>query len=205
MKIYSFLEKGASMKVFFAIFFMVGVLVLGGCEGLRFSVGDLQKQNAWVHRQTAEMAVDVAEDEDCSAKLLGLTRLSERQSEAFVFDYGLPAEPMQCDSVEEMLGESNFDLADSAAVESVRRPDVWDIADSGLELAIGISALLGGIYGTKAVSFLQLARVKSAALKEIVEGNELLKNKSSELAAEFKAAQAGQSAATKQIVAEVKS
>ena len=193
------------MKFFITIFFVVGILVLGGCEGLRFSVSDSQKQNAWVHRQTAEMAADVAEDEGGSAKLLGLTQLCEKQSEAFVFDYGLPAEPMKFSSVDEMLGESNFDLADSAAVVSAKRPDVWDIADSGLELAIGISALLGGIYGTKAVSFLQLTKAKSTALKEIIEGNELLKNKSSELAAEFKAAQAGQSAATKQIVAEVKS
>jgi len=193
------------MKIFWVNFFVVGVLVLGGCDGLRFSVGDLQKQNAWVHRQTAEMAAELAEDEDCSAKLLGLTKLSERQSEAFVFDYGLPTEPLDFGSVEDMLMERNFDLAESAAVVSAERPDVWDIADSGLELAIGISAILGGIYGTRIVSFLQLARAKSVALREIVEGNELLKNKSSELAAEFKAAQAGQSAATKKIVAEVKS
>lgn len=193
------------MRVFFTFFLMAGALVLIGCEDLRFSVSDLQKQNAWVHRQTTGMAAELAENEGGSAKLQGLTRLSEKQSEAFVFDYGLPAEPLKCNSIDEMLVESNFDLAENASVVSAKRPDIWDIADSGLELAIGISALLGGVYGTRAVVFLQRARAKSVALKEIIEGNELLRNKSSELAAEFKAAQAGQSAATKQIVMEVKS
>ena len=193
------------MKGCFVAFFMFGILILSGCDGLRFAVSDLQKQNAWVHRQTAEMAADVADKEGCSSQLKGLTQLSEKQSEAFVFDYGMPAEPMKFSSVDEMLADSNFDLAESAATESAERPDVWDIADSGLELAIAISALFGGVYGTKVISFLQTAKAKSTALKEIIEGNELLKNKSSELAAEFKAAQAGQSAATKQIVAEVKS
>ena len=193
------------MKSFFVIFFMIGVLVLGGCDGLRFSVSDLQKQNAWVHQQTAGMAADAAEDEKCSSKLLSLTQLCEKQSDAFVFDYGLPTEPLKCNSVNDVLAESNFTLAENAATESAKRPDVWDVADSGLELAIGISALLGGVYGTKAVTFLQTVKAKSTALKEIIEGNELLKSKSSELAAEFKAAQAGQSAETKQIVAEVKS
>jgi len=100
---------------------------------------------------------------------------------------------------------SESSIAEGRYLGSVCGQNLGDISNCySIGLVTG-DIFLGGIYGTKAVGFLQLARAKSAALKEIVEGNELLKNKSSELAAEFKAAQAGQSAATKQIVAEVKS
>jgi hypothetical protein len=51
---------------------------------------------------------------------------------------------------------------------------------------------------------LRQAREKSAALKEIVAGNELFKQLYPEQAERFKEAQAKQSAATKQIVTELK-
>lgn len=72
------------------------------------------------------------------------------------------------------------------------------------ELAIGISALLGGVYGTRAVRFLKESRGKTKALKEIVEGNELLKKEGGAYAHALKQAQKNQSPQTRQLVAAMK-
>jgi len=92
-----------------------------------------------------------------------------------------------------------------ALTESADRPDTWQVADSALELGIGICALLGGVYGTKAVRFLGQARTKSKALQEIVAGNELFKKENETQASAFKQAHQSQSPATRQIVAQMKS
>ncbi|MHC4293226.1 MAG: hypothetical protein ACYSTX_02940, partial [Planctomycetota bacterium] len=81
------------------------------------------------------------------------------------------------------------------------RPDIWELTDSTLEVGIGIAALLGGIYGTRAIGFLKEARDKSKALKEIIEGNEFFKKINGEQAAAFKDAHKKQSTSTRQIVA----
>ena len=91
------------------------------------------------------------------------------------------------------------------SIASHQRPDGWQLADSALELAIGISVLLGGVYGTRALRFLKDAQIKSKALKEIIEGNELFKKQNESSAAAFKQAQQSQSPETRQIVAEMKS
>lgn len=175
-----------------------------GCESLRFAPSEAQKQNAWLHNRTAEIAAEAAKTENASEKLQALTKLSELQSRAFVSYTGLPREFPLAETAEDILTQSNRQLARTALAESAERPDAWQAADSALELAIGICALLGGVYGTRAVKFLKQAQIKSKALKEIIEGNELFKkqNESSETA--FKQAQRNQSATTKQIVAEIK-
>ena len=76
--------------------------------------------------------------------------------------------------------------------------------DNAFELAIGICALLGGVYGTRAVRFLKQARKKSQALQEIIAGNELFKKEHKAYAGEFKQAHKEQSPQTRQIVAEMK-
>jgi hypothetical protein len=73
-----------------------------------------------------------------------------------------------------------------------------------LELGIGICALLGGVYGTRAVGFLRQTRTKSKALKEIITGNELFKKQNASSALAFKQAHQNQSAQTRQIVTEMK-
>ncbi len=78
------------------------------------------------------------------------------------------------------------------------------MADGVMELGIGLAGLLGGVYGIRATQFLKQTREKSAALKEIIEGNELFKQSNPSQAAAFKDAQAGQSAQTRKIVTEVK-
>ena len=73
-----------------------------------------------------------------------------------------------------------------------------------LEMGIGICALLGGVYGTKAVRFLKDVRGKSKALKEIIAGNEQFKKQNQSHAAAFKQAHQSQSPQTRQLVAAMK-
>ncbi len=175
-----------------------------GCDSLRFAPTEAQKQNAWLHNRTAIMAAETAKVEDTSEKLQGLTQLSEVQSRAFSSHYGLPKEFPQAETAEDVLAESNWQLARTALQQGAERPDAWEVADSMLELGIGICALLGGVYGTRAVGFLRQARTKSKALQEIIVGNELFKKQNESSASAFKQAHQNQSPQTRQIVAKMK-
>ena len=179
-------------------------LVTCGCDSLRLAPSEQQKQNAWLHNRTTAVTADAARSEEASPELQSLTKLSELQSRAFTSYCGLPKEYPQAESAEDILAQSNWTLAQTALSESVERPDPWKVADSVLEIGIGISALLGGVYGTRAVRFLRGARSKSQALKEIVTGNELFKKQNEAQAQAFKAAQAHQSPETRQLVAQLK-
>jgi hypothetical protein len=191
------------MKKFLMILIML-CLLLCGCDSLRFAPGEAQKQNAWLHSRTAAIAAETARSEAASQKLQALTKLSQLQSRAFTSYYGLPIEIPPADTAEDVLRQSNWQIANTALSESVERPDAWKVADNALELGIGICALLGGVYGTRAVHFLKQARTKSKALQEIVAGNELFKKQNESSIAAFKQAQKLQSPQTRQIVAEVK-
>lgn len=191
------------MKKFLSISTVL-CLLLCGCDSLRFAPGEAQKQNAWLHSRTAAIAAAVAEDEATSQKLQGLTKLSQLQSRAITSYYGLPEELPPADTAEQILSESSWQLGRTALAESVERPDAWQVADNALELGIGICAMLGGVYGTRAVRFLKQARTKSKALQEIIAGNELFKKQNESSVVAFKEAQKLQSQQTRQIVAEVK-
>jgi len=180
------------------------VCLLAGCQGLRFAPSEAQKQNAWLHNRTAAAAAQMAQSEEASQKLQGLTELSHLQSGAITAHFGTPEEIPQAFTAEEILERSNWELAEATKVEGTERPDAFRIADNVLELAIGISALLGGVYGTRAVRFLKEAKNKSRALEEIIAGNELFKKEHKAHAPAFKEAQKNQSPATKQIVAQMK-
>jgi len=178
--------------------------ILTGCDTLRFAPSEQQKQNAWLHNRTAIVVAEAANAEQASQKLQALTELSELQSRAFVSFCGLPKEFPEAETAEDILAQSNWQLARSALAESAERPDTWQVADSAIELAIAVCALLGGVYGTRAVGFLKDARARSAALKEIVAGNELFKKQNPTQAPVFKEAHHRQSPTTRQIVAEIK-
>lgn len=178
--------------------------ILAGCESLRFAPTEAQKQNAWLHNRTAIVTAETARTEDTSPTLQALTQLGEVQSRAFSTYYGLPKEFPPAETAEDILAESNFQLASTALQESTDRPDPWQVADSMLEMGIGICALLGGVYGTRAVRFLKDARGKSDALKEIIAGNELFKKQNQSDAAAFKQAHQNQSPQTRQLVAAIK-
>jgi len=188
----------------FGLYAIAGALLLTGCESMRFGVNEGQKENAWLHNRTAAAAAQVAEVQDSSAELRDLTELSELQSQAFTAHFGLPNEYPAARTVDDILAESNRQLAKEAIEDSKARPNAWDMADAGLELGIGIFAILGGVYGTKATKFLKDARAKSKALKEIIAGNELFKTANQKQAEAFKQAHATQSPETRQIVTQVK-
>jgi hypothetical protein len=180
------------------------VLFVTGCESLRFAPSEVQKQNAWLHNRTAAITAQTARDEFGSEKLQALSRLGEIQSRAFVSYFGLPGEFPPAETAEDVLAESNFKLADAAAQSAAARPDGWQLADSAMELGIGIFALLGGVYGTQTVRFLKQARTKSKALQEVISGNELFKKQNESSAGAFKQAQANQSPETRRLVAQMK-
>jgi hypothetical protein len=179
-------------------------LLLAGCDSLRFAPNEAQKQNAWLHNRTATVTAETARTENASDRLQAVTQLGEIQSRAFTFYCGLPAEFPSAENAEDILVESNRQLAQTALQAGAQRPDTWEVADSAMEFGIGICALLGGVYGTRAVRFLRVPRSKSQALQEIVAGNELFKRQNQVQAAAFKQAHSKQSPQTRQIVAQAK-
>ena len=187
-----------------AVVVMLGMLFCVGCESIRFAPNETQKQNAWLHNQTAAIAASEAAAEQTSAKLQDLTKLSETQSRAFVAYCGLPDEYPKADTAEGVLSESNRQLATTAITQSSQRPDAWDMAGSAMDLGIAVAGLFGGAYATRIGKFLQDAKAKSNALKEIVLANEIFKKTNPTSADAFKDAQRNQSPLTKQIVTEVK-
>ena len=179
-------------------------LLLAGCDSLRFAPTEAQKQNAWLHNRTTTIVADTARDEQASGQLQALAELSELQSQAFTSYFGLPKEFPQATCAEDVLAQSNRQLAQTALRQSGERPDAWQVADSAMELGIGVCALFGGVYGTRAVQFLRGARTKSKALQEIVAGNELFKKNNQSQVVAFKDAQQNQSPTTRHIVAQLK-
>jgi len=187
------------------IIFIASVLILvAGCDSLRFAPSQVQKQNAWLHNRTAAVTAETARTEGASEKLQALTQLGQLQSRAFVSYYGLPKEFLPADTAEDILSQTNFNLADSAVRQGAERPQAWQAADAALDLGIGICALLGGVYGTQAVRFLKTAKSKSQALREIITGNELFKQQNATSAVAFKQAHSKQSPQTRRIVTEMK-
>lgn len=180
-------------------------IFIAGCESLRFAPSENQKKNAYLHERTTMFAAQQAKDESASAQLQALTELSHLQSGSYTAYFGLPAELPQVYSAQDVLAQSNYEIANASLAESAQRPDPWDTADALLDLGIGLSAILGGVYGTKAVKFLQDARAKSQALKEVVQNNELFKSQNPASADAFKQAQQNQSPETKTLVTELKS
>jgi uncharacterized protein YceK len=192
------------MKKVLCVVVLAVCVLLSGCETFRFAAREEQKQNAWLHWRTTELAAQKAAEEKTSEGLQRLTGLSAQQSQAFVADYGMPRELPAADNAEQILNGSGTVIAATAYQQSVERPGMWEMADGAMELGIGLAGLLGGVYGIRATQFLKQAREKSAALKEIIEGNELFKQNCPSQAAAFKEAQKDQSPETKRIVTEVK-
>ena len=196
-------KKATSLKTIVLISACM-CLLLAGCDSLRFAPSEAQKQNAWLHNRTAIVTAETARAEDTSPSLQALTQLGEMQSRAFSSYCGLPKQFPPAETAENILAESTFQLAGTALQESAERPDPWQVADSMLEMGIGICALLGGVYGTRAVGFLRQARGKSNALHEIVTGNELFKKQNQTQAVAFKQAHQNQSPQTRQLVTAMK-
>jgi hypothetical protein len=197
-------RTATARAVCFASLLFVVTFCVGGCDSLRLAPSEPQKQNAWLHSRTTAQAAQTARNENASDKLQALAQLSELQSRSFASYFGLPKEYPPAENAEDILAQSNWNLARTTLTESAERPDPWQVADSLLEVGIGICALFGGVYGTRAVRFLKDARDKNQALQEIVAGNELFKKQNQSSAQAFKDAHQNQSPPTRQLVAQLK-
>jgi hypothetical protein len=184
---------------------ILALVFLAGCDTIRFAPTEIQKQNAYLHQRTAKLSADTAQAESASTKLKALADLSHLQSKSFTTYFGLPSQLPAADAAEDVLSGAGLSIANQSLIESAERPDPWLAADALLELGIGISAILGGVYGTKAVKFLKDARTKTEALKEVIKGNELFKKHNPASVNAFKQAQQSQSPQTKTLVTEMKS
>ena len=173
--------------------------ILTGCsQPLRFAPSQSQKKVALDTYLTAR-DVDRAGAEPASP---ATGRLVEGARTAL--DYiGPPALP-DIDDYAATLGRARTDAA--------KRPtagDVFAAADEGLSLASTIAIALGfggaGVGGKKVIDWIRLAREKNKALREIVQGNEVLKAVIRDAdRTKFKSCHNNQSPATKRIVTEIK-
>jgi hypothetical protein len=137
-----------SIRVLVLSFLM---FLICGCDSLRLAPSEQQKQNAWLHNRTASAAAQMARAESASQDLQALTGLCEQQSLSFTSYCGLPKDYPPAQTTQDLLSQSSWQLASTALAQSSERPDPWQVADSMLELGVGILALLGGIGGTRAV------------------------------------------------------
>lgn len=178
--------------------------VVAGCGVVRLEPNETQKQNAWLHNRTAVMAAKMAQGQQVSPELEGLTRLGELQSRAIAVDYGQPKDIPAAWSVEQILAQGSFDLAETALGHVNDRLDTWDVADGLIEAGIGIAGLFGGAWAIGLVGFLRKVKIKSNALREVVVGNEIFKKQNISMTQAFKTAHKEQSSATRQLVAQLK-
>jgi len=171
----------------------VPLLFLGGCaDSLRFAPSESQKQTAELtHLLAAKVNAEGAVPASPATTQLVA---GARAAVSYIGRPDSPADPEQFDTT-----------AAQANADALGRPDPWTVADSALELGIGIAALAGGVSGAKAVKFLKTAQEKSKALQEIVQNNEVfMKAADADTKQNFKIEQQAQSPATKRIVTEVK-
>ena len=146
-----------------------------GCgDKLRFAPAEEQKQVAFHTYQTA-LAVEASGTDaasPASRQLVGGTATALAYT-------GMPADPCIVDYPATVA---------TASVQAQQRPTTADVieqaaadADVGLSLAAQLALLFGvgasGVGGKKILDWIALAREKSAALSQIVKGNELFKQK----------------------------
>ena len=179
------------------VFVVLAFLMFGivGCEeSLRFAPSESIKQTAELTNQMARKI----NTEGTEAQSPASRKLVKGTQVALSY-IGRPKEVPEPEHFET--------VSDQAQQDAEKRPDAWQMADSAIDLGIGVCALLGGVYGTRAVKFLKVARTKSKALQEIVKGNELFKETANEQTKQaFAIAQnkKQKTNGTKQIVAEMK-
>lgn len=176
------------------------IFIAGCSDSLRFAPGESLKQNAELtHNLAVKVNAEGAAPQSEATKQL---ELGTRASVAYI---GRPAEPPDTTQFDTISAQAN--------IEGARRPDssdVFNAAESGLSLAAELLILFGaggaGFGGKKLLDWIALAKEKSDALKQIVQGNEIFKKAvAPEVVDKFKDAQSMQSPATKSLVAELKS
>jgi len=183
---------------------LAAMLLAGGCsDALRFAPSEAQKQNAYLHSRTLQLAASEAVQEQAGEPLVRLTQAADLQADAMLAYFGLPKQLPPTEAIEDLLSEENAAVTSQAHDEAMQRPDPWDVTDNLLEFGIALAGVVGGVYGTKAAATLSTAKQKSQALREVVQGNQLFMVHNPEQAPALKAAQA-QSPATQKLVTEIK-
>ncbi|MBI9015775.1 MAG: hypothetical protein JEZ07_00805 [Phycisphaerae bacterium] len=175
-------------------------LMISGCGNLRLAPNQDQKQNAYLHFRTTQTAAQLAHDQNYPQTMQDLTNQSVSQSSAILNYYGMPEQLPESDNAESILSQANNDITTRASHSALQRPDPWSIADDVLQVAIGIAGVFGGLLGGRVVNSLKVAKEKSTALKEIVQGNEIFKAQNPQSIQAFKQAQQNQSQPTKKLV-----
>lgn len=183
-----------------AALFLAALLIFGtGCEGLRFEPTEPQKQSAELTQQLAAK-VDA---EGCQAGSPAAEKLRQGTEASLVY-IGRPKAPPD--------PEAFATITAAASIDADRRPtveDVFEAANTGLSLVAELAILFGigatGFGGKKLIDWITLAREKSKALREIVQGAQIFKERTDDATwAQFKTAQK-QSPATEQLVTQIKS
>jgi len=177
------------------------VAFISGCESLRFTPSEPQKQIALQTHMAARTVNEKGADPGSQAA----EQLVDGTETALAY-IGMPKSP----DIEDYATTSQ-----QARDDAGKRPvadDVFQAAEQGLSLAAELAILFGvggaGFGGKKLLDWLKLAREKNKALQEIVQGNEYFKKKCStpgELRT-FKESQefAQLTPTTKRLVAELK-
>jgi len=183
---------------------LVGLmLVVCGCDRLRWAPSEAIRQNSVLQRRTTTAMVWQAKQEQASPVLQSLAQRAARQSEVVLAYTGYPKALPASESLDDLLGEQSQAITAQAQADGQERPDVWQVTDSVFELGLALAGLVGGVYGTRVVRTIKQLRGKSQALKEIVSGNELFKRQHPEAKAFFKEAHASQSVPTRTLVTEM--
>ncbi len=179
-----------------------------GCDSLRFAPSQEQKQIAFdAYVTSCHIAKEGTSPSSPEAiRLVADTRTNLSYIGPPVNSYGLKGPEIE---------DYTATLA-KAGRDALARPDANDIfaaAGQGLSLAAQLAILFGfggsAVGGKKILDWIALARNKSKALEEIVQGSELFMDKASDgeqmAFKAFKDAQnTKQSTATKKLVAEIK-
>lgn len=156
--------KGLWVGAYLIMLILVVAIMFCGCENLRMAPTEPQKQIAYQAVVTAR-EVEVAGTDAHSPAAQQLADATE-VSLAYT---GLPADPVITD-YPTTLTEAGHDAA--------RRPtpdEIWSEADGWIDLGIAVLGIFGGGAGIAVTQFLVKARQKSRALREVVAGNERLK------------------------------
>ena len=163
---------------------LIAVAILatcGGCDSLRKAPSEPQKQVAYKTHSNAVAANAIGAEP--GSPLTG--QMVDGTATALKYT-GMPADPVIVD----------YDATSSqAAADAAERPTAADVfgeasekAEGYLGLGLDLALLLGaggiGFGGKKLTDWISLARDKNAALREIIQGNELFKRQIAAIASD---------------------
>ena len=192
------------MKKFIYLSSIMFMIFFCGCETFRLAPDEVQKQNAYIHYRTAQLAADLVKHEGASQKLVQASQACFEQSNAIMAYYGFPNQLPRISAIDDVLTNENILLTQRAFESAASKVDIWEAAGSTLDFATAIAGIFGGAAGIKFASVLKTAKIKSNALKEIVLANEIFKKENPDTAGLLKEVHSKQSQPTKQLVAQIK-